>query len=61
MEDEQLSRMKTKIDKLSEAVVAMARMEERNIIVFKRFDMSNDARKKYDDRMKSIKKAQNNE
>ena len=61
MEDEQLSRMKTKIDKLSEAVVAMARMEERNIIVFKRFDMSNDARKKYDDRMKSIKKAKNNE
>ena len=31
MEDEQLSRMETKIDKLSEAVVAMARMEERNI------------------------------
>ena len=56
MEDEQLSRMKTKIDKLSEAVVAMARMEERNIIVFKRFDMSNDARKKYDDRMYEIKR-----
>ena len=61
MEDEQLSRMETKIDKLSKAVVAMARMEERNITVSKRFDMSNDAWKKYEDRMKSIKKAQNNE
>ena len=61
MEDEQLSRMETKIDKLSEAVVEMARMEERNITVSKRFDMSNDAWKKYEDRMKSIKKAQNNE
>ena len=47
MEDEQLSRMETKIDKLSEAVVAMARMEERNITVFKRFDMSKDAFRKY--------------
>ena len=31
MEDEQLSRMETKIDKLSEAVVAMARTEERHL------------------------------
>ena len=29
MNDERLSRMETKLDKLSEAVVAMARMEER--------------------------------
>ena len=56
MEDEQLSRMETKIDKLSEAVVEMARMEERNITVSKRFDMSNDAWKKYDDRMNEIKR-----
>ena len=49
MEDEQLSRMETKIDKLSEAVVAMARMEERMITVFKRLDMCDDAWKKYDD------------
>ena len=56
MEDEQLSRMKTKIDKLSEAVVAMARMEERNITVSKRFDMSNNAWKKYNDHMKIKRK-----
>ena len=56
MEDERLSRMETKIDKLYEAVVAMARMEERMITVFKRLDMSDDARKKYDDRMCEIKR-----
>ena len=39
MNDERLFRMETKLDKLSEAVVAMARMEERMITVFKRLDM----------------------
>ena len=48
--------METKIDKLSEAVVAMARMEERMITVFKRLDMSDVAWKKYDDRMNEIKR-----
>ena len=57
MEDEQLSRMETKIDKLSEAVVAMARMEERNIkSPFKRFDTGGDAWKKYDNCMNEIKR-----
>ena len=46
MEDERLSRMETKIDKLSEAVITMARMEERMITVFKRLDMIDDAWKK---------------
>ena len=31
MKDERLSQMETKTDKLSETVVAMAQMEERNI------------------------------
>ena len=56
MEDEQLSRMETKIDKLSEAVIAMARMEERMITVFKRLDMIDDAWKKYDNHMDEIEK-----
>ena len=51
-----MSRMETKIDKLSEAVVAMARMEERMITVFKRLDMSDVAWKKYDDRMNEIER-----
>ena len=54
MNDERLSRMETKLDKLSEAVVAMARMEERMITVFKRLDMIDDAWKKYDNRMDEI-------
>ena len=56
MNDERLSRMETKLDKLSEAVVAMARMEERMITVFKRLDMIDDAWKKYDNRMDEIEK-----
>ena len=56
MEDERLSRMETKIDKLSEAVVAMARMEERMITVFKRLDMSDVAWTKYDNRINEIER-----
>jgi hypothetical protein len=56
MNDERLSRMETKLDKLSEAVVAMARMEERMITVFKRLDMIDDAWKEYDKRMDDIEK-----
>ena len=51
-----MSRVETKIDKLSEAVVAMARMEEHIITVFKRLDTSDDAWKKYDDRMHVIER-----
>ena len=54
MIDERLSRMETKIDKLTEAVVAMARTEKRMITDFKRLDMSDDALQKYDDRMNEI-------
>ena len=51
-----MSRMETKLDKLSEAVVAMARIEECMITVFKRLDMIDDAWKKYDSRMDDMEK-----
>ena len=35
MSDERLCRMEDKLDKLSEAVVEMARMEERLLTIFK--------------------------
>ncbi len=54
MEDERLSRMETKIDKLCGAVVEMAQIEECMITVFESFDMNNNAWKKYDDRMNEI-------
>ena len=56
MSDERLSRMEDKLDKLSEAVVEMARMEERLLTVFKRLEYMDAAFKKYDDRVDEIEK-----
>lgn len=38
MTDERLSRIEDKLDKLSNAVITLARMEERMITLFKRMD-----------------------
>lgn len=38
MEDARLARIEQKVDKLSEAVISLARMEERMITLFKRMD-----------------------
>ena len=38
MSDERLSRIEGKLDKLSDAVVSLARMEERMVTLFKRMD-----------------------
>ena len=54
MNDHRLSRMEDKLDKLSEAVVSMARMEERIITVFNRMDSMDEYFKKMDDRMDRI-------
>jgi len=51
MNDHRLSRMEDKLDKLSEAVVSMARMEERIITVFNRMDNMDEYFKKMDERM----------
>ena len=48
--------MEDKIDKLSEAVVYMARIEERIITVFKRMDNMEGQFKKFDDRMGELEK-----
>ena len=53
MSDERLCRME---DKLSEAVVEMARMEERLLRIFKRLEHMDAAFKKYDDRVDEIEK-----
>ena len=54
MSDPRLSRMEDKLDKLSEAVVSMARMEERIITVFNRMDSMGEYFKKLDERMDRI-------
>ena len=56
MSDERLCRMEDKLDKLSEAVVEMARMEERLLTIFKRLEYMDAAFKKYDDRLDKIEK-----
>ena len=56
MSDKRLCRMETKLDKLSEAIVEMARMEERLLTIFKRLEHMDSAFKKYDDRVDEIEK-----
>ncbi len=51
-----LHRMEEKIDKLSEAVVAMARMEERMVTLFNRMDNFDSSIKKIDERMDEAEK-----
>ena len=54
--DERLTRVEDKIDKLSEAVVAMARMEERIVSAFKRMDVLVDYQNKMDSRLDEIER-----
>ena len=48
--------MGDKLDKLSEAIVEMARIEERLLTIFKRLEHMDAAFKKYDDRVDEIEK-----
>ena len=48
--------MEDKLDKLSEAVLAIARMEERMLTVFKRLENVDGSIKKMDDRVDEIEK-----
>ena len=56
MSAEHLCRMEDKLDKLSEAVYAIARMEERMLTVFKRLEHIDGSIKKMDDRVDEIEK-----
>ena len=49
--------MEEKLDRLSDAVVAMARMEERMLTLFKRMDKFDDVAHKIDNRMDEIERA----
>ena len=56
MSEDRLTRMEDKIDKLSEAVLAIARMEERMLTVFKRLENVDGGIKKMDDRIDEMEK-----
>ena len=54
MNDTRLSRMEDKLDKLAEAVISMARMEERLVSAFKRLDLVDEGFNKSDQRMDKL-------
>ena len=56
MSDDRLSRVENKIDKLSEAIVEMARMEERVVSAFKRMDNIVEYQSKMDARLDDMEK-----
>lgn len=55
-DEARLERMENKLDTLSEAVVSLARMEERMITLFKRMDKYDDAQNKLSDRVGIVEK-----
>lgn len=55
-DDARLERMEKKLDTLSEAVVSLARMEERMITLFKRMDKYDDVQTGVADRVEKVEK-----
>jgi hypothetical protein len=54
--DDRLDRIELKVDRLAEAMVEMARMEERLVTVFKRMESMCGTLKKLDDRLDEIER-----
>jgi hypothetical protein len=56
MSDERLTRIETKLDKLADAMISMARMEEKMITLFKRMDKYDESQGKIDIRLQVVEK-----
>jgi|LakMenEpi03Aug12_release.lakeMendotaPanAssembly.Ray.scaffolds.fasta_scaffold917525_2 hypothetical protein len=56
MEDLRLSRIEAKLDKLADAVVSLARMEERMLTIFKRIEHYEERQQKIEERVSEIEK-----
>lgn len=56
MEDLRLSRIEEKLDKLADAVVSLARMEERMLTLFKRIEHYEDRQNKIEERVNDIER-----
>ena len=54
MEDLRLSRIEAKLDKLADAVVSLARMEERMLTLFKRIDHYEEQQEKLEERVSGL-------
>ena len=53
-EDPRLGRIEEKLDKLADAVVGLARMEERMLIIFKRIEKYEEKQEDLDERVSAI-------
>ena len=56
MEDLRLSRIESKLDKLADAVVSLARMEERMLTIFKRIENYEERQQMIEERVTEIEK-----
>lgn len=56
MSDDRLTRIETKLDKLADAMISMARMEEKMITLFKRMDKYDEGQGKMDARLQAVEK-----
>jgi hypothetical protein len=56
MSDERLTRIETKLDKLADAMIAMARMEEKMITLFRRMDKYDESQGKIDTRLQAVER-----
>lgn len=53
-QDKRLERIESKVDRMSEAIVSLARMEERMITLFKRMDAYDEQQSKITEKMQDI-------
>lgn len=57
MSEDRLTRIETKLDQLADAMISMARMEEKMITLFKRMDKYDENQGKLDERLHNIERA----
>lgn len=57
MSEDRLTRIETKLDQLAEAMISMARMEEKMITLFKRMDKYDENQGKIDTRLQLVEKS----
>ena len=55
-EESRLERIEKKLDQMSEAIVSLARMEERMVTLFKRMDAYDDQQNNLSDRLSKVEK-----
>ena len=55
-EENRLERIEKKLDEMSEAIISLARMEERMVTLFKRMDAYDDQQDKLSDRLSKVEK-----